>query len=520
MIRKRNNSPRALGDKEPMKQTPLRIVMISSEVESLARTGGLGDAVEALAGELAKNGADVLLVTPRYAITNVPADAHYWAEPVHVQLGERDPQNWRLGVLESERPVAHGRLRICLLEEAILFQRDGIYADRHGPFGDNDVRFAALSRGALEVAAAIWGNPGDGGGPHIVHAHDWHAALAPIYARYAMGDGWARVRTVLTIHNLAHQGVFGGDAVGRLSIPHDLFHAGAFEQMGNVNLLKGAIALCDRITTVSETYAREILTPHFGCGLDDRLRARADALTGIVNGIDDVRLNPETDSALAARYSVSDHVRGRAQCKAALVRTFNLHESERPLFGVVSRLTEQKGIDLLLDNAASIVGRGGNMILVGQGDHDLEERARAVAREFNGRVAVRVAFDPELARQVCAGVDFFVVPSRFEPCGLTQMYAMRYGAIPIVSRVGGLIDTVSPLNNESKSGTGILADAGSRESLLWACEEALSLYNDPPALEAARERGMRSDFSWGRSAKRYLELFNQLARSALTAPSD
>lgn len=500
-----------------MNPHPLRVVMISSEVESLARTGGLGDAVEALALELAKKGADVVLVTPRYGITKLPADARYWAEPVHAHVGHSE---WRLGVLESERAALGGRLRICILEEAILFQREGIYADVHGPFGDNDLRFAVLSRGALEVAAAIWGTPEGGGGPHVIHAHDWHAALAVVYARYAMGDAWARVRTLLTIHNLAHQGIFASDAMERLGIPSSLFRADAVEQMGSVNLLKGAIALADRVTTVSETYAREILTPRFGCGLDDRLRAREGTLTGIVNGIDETRLNPATDIALAARYTVTNHVEGRRLCKAALCRTFDLHDPERPIFGVVSRLTEQKGIDLFLDNAAGIVGRGGNIVLVGQGDSDLEERAQRVAREFPGRVAVRITFEPELARRVCAGADFFVVPSRFEPCGLTQMYAMRYGSIPIVSRVGGLIDTVPPIDLKRGEGKGILAEAGSRESLLAACEEGFALFSDAPECRAVRERGMRSDFSWGRSADRYLALFDELARSALTGRGD
>ena len=489
-----------------MNRASLRIVMISSEVESLARTGGLGDAVEALSYELARSGADVVLVTPRYGVSHVPPNARYWADPIHVRVGA---EARTLGVLESEAlgetSASRGRLRVCLVEEHALFGRDGIYGDRHGSFGDNDLRFAVLSRGALAVAETIWNGPAD-----VVHAHDWHAALSVAYARYTMGEAWAKVPTVFTIHNLAHQGVFGEEALSRLGIPRDLFRSDAFERFGQLNLMKGAIALADRLTTVSPTYAREILTPEFGFGLDDLLRARREALVGIVNGIDIRRLDPETDPALAANYNAETADAGRAANKAALMAEFGLADLTRPLVGIVSRLTGQKGIDLFLDQVPGLVRDGANVVLVGQGDANLEHRSQRAAVEHPGRVGVKIAFEPDLARRVCAGADFFAVPSRFEPCGLTQMYAMRYGAVPIVSRVGGLVDTVTPIDGTGSSGTGILADAGSAEALQLALEQALDLYRDPGAMRQVRARGLGSDFSWSASARRYLELFTRL----------
>ncbi|HEX4628235.1 MAG TPA: glycogen/starch synthase, partial [Gemmatimonadales bacterium] len=403
--------------------------MVSAEVESLARTGGLGDAVEALSRALGSLGADVLIVTPKYGVTRVPAGSSRWPSPVVAPLGLGHART--LGVLEA-RLAGSSAPRVALLAEGQLFDREGIYGDRHGTFWDNPFRFATLSSGALSVAERAW----NGALPDVVHAHDWHAALAVLYARRTRGAAWSHVPTVFTIHNLAFQGVVPPGERDYLAIPQDAWQSGWIRHDGNVNLMKGAIELADRVTTVSKTYAREIQSWPHGFGLDAHLRWHARKVVGIVNGVDTESFDPKTDGAIARRYGAADAVQGKRECKTALCAELGL-DRDGPLFGVVSRLQDLKGIDLLLSILPALVERGARVAFVGTGELWLEGALREAAWRWPGRVATRIAFDPLLARRMFAGADFLVVPSRDEPCGLTQMYAMRYGAIPIVTPVGG-----------------------------------------------------------------------------------
>jgi starch synthase len=501
-----------------MPSRPARILMVSSEVESLARTGGLGDVVEALSRSLAARGADVLVVTPKYGTTRIPVDAQWWPSPVSARLGMGHSRE--LGVLEARlpphaqpagRPVAGpstaGRPRVCLLTDAELFDRGGIYGDRHGTFGDNAFRFAAMSSGALAVAERAW----DGSLPDVVHAHDWHAALSIVYAKRTRGPAWQRVPTVLTIHSLAYQGVISRAELPYLGVPADAWTDGWMRHEGNANLMKGGIELADRVTTVSETYAREIQTAPHGCGLEAHLRWHASKLTGITNGIDAESFNPETDGAIARRYGAPDAFEGKRVCKRAILAELGLEGGTGvPLFGLVSRLQWLKGIDLFLSTCPALVERGARIVLVGTGDAALEAGIRALVARYPGRVAGRIAFDPALARRIFAGADFLVVPSRDEPCGLTQLYAMRYGAVPIVTAVGGLRDTVQPVNAARATGTGIVAAAADRASLLLALEDALSLWRDPIAMASLIARGMARDSSWVHPTERYLALYDAL----------
>jgi len=485
---------------------PLRILMISSEVESLARTGGLGDVVDALSLALAELGAEVLVVTPLYGVTRMPRSSARWPGSVEMRYGWGPGDVRHAGVveLEASRFTSGGSRRICLIDDPPLFGRAGIYGDAGGPFGDNELRFAVMSRGGLEIAARAWD-----GGPDVVHAHDWHASFAVLYAKLVMGEAWTKKPVVFTVHNLAFQGVLDEGALDRLHLPREAFRPEILWHQGQVNLMKGATALADRITTVSPTYAREILTPDAGFGLDFHLRAHADRLVGIINGID-ARFDPTTDEALEARYDVPSAARGRAKCKAALATEVGLDPGDGPLFGAVTRLTWQKGIDLLVPVLGDIVERGGRVLLVGQGDADLEWQLLTAAERFRGRVAVRIAFDPPLSRRVYAGADFFFVPSRFEPCGLTQMYAMRYGALPIVTDVGGLHDTVAPLDIAADTGTGFVAAHANVSSLRAACSAAFGLWNDPDALLRAQARAMTTDFTWDGPARDYAALYETL----------
>jgi starch synthase len=486
----------------------MRLLIVSSEVESLARTGGLGDVVEALSLAVASLGEEVLVVTPLYGITTTPATAQRWPNTVGVRYGWGPDDVRHAGVVEllPTRFPSGGSRRVCLLDDPELFARAGIYADARGAFGDNELRFAVMSRGALEIATCVWEH-----GPDVIHAHDWHASFAVLYARLVMGERWAKTPSMLTVHNLAFQGVLDEGMLDRLHLPREAFRPEILWHQGNVNLLKGATALADRITTVSPTYAKEILTPSQGFGLDEHLRAHASKLEGILNGID-ARYHPSTDAALASRYEAHTAADGRAVSKVALAKEVGLDAGDGPLFGCVTRLSWQKGMDLLIPMLGEIVQRGGRVLVVGQGDFDLESNLLLAAERFRGRVAVRIAFDPPLSRRVYAGADFFFVPSRFEPCGLTQMYAMRYGAIPIVTDVGGLHDTVAPIDEATHRGTGFVAAHADLPSLRMATIAAFDLWRDPGLVAAASARGMAEDFSWDVPAREYQRLYQELVR--------
>ena len=498
-----------------MPARPSRILMVSSEVESFARTGGLGDVVLGLSKALAARGIEVTIVTPRYGVTRIPDGAFWWDDPVSARIGWGPDDELRLGVLEARVAVmAHdagvpaGTLRVCLLDHGYLFgERRGIYEDENGTFGDNELRFAAMSRGALSVAEVLWGRPradDPNVGPHVLHAHDWHASLSVIYAKCTMGSDWRSLPSVLTVHNLAFQGVLGFETLDRLSIPREIYQPNILEHFGLVNLLKGGVALADRVSTVSPTYAREIKSGRAGFGLDGFLRQNSGKLVGVLNGIDARSFDPEHDAALVRGYTASDPNQARASNKEALFSELGLYDSAAPLFASVSRLSWQKGIDILLHAVPGLVDRGARLVLVGTGDPALEARMAAMALRFPGRVAVRIAFDEALARRIYSGADFFFVPSRYEPCGLTQMYAMRYGAVPIVSDVGGLHDTVSPCRPALDEGSGFLMGSIDTLSLMVAAEDAFDVYHDRRSLERLVRRVMQQDFSWDRAAEDYL----------------
>jgi starch synthase len=486
--------------------------MISSEVDPFARTGGLGDVVGGLSLALARLGADVIVVTPLYRVTKISSPASFWSEPVVARVGWGPSDVRPVGVLEVRgKAGSFGLHRVCFAANDELFGSRGIYDDPQGhTYSDNDVRFVTLSRAALAIGERVWGGLELGGGPDVIHAHDWHAAPAIISARTTMGDAWRAKASVFTIHNLAFQGLLGFGALDKLQIPRGAFHDGTLAHEGWVNLMKGAILLSDRVTTVSPTYAREILSREEGWGLDGILRSIGPKLVGILNGIDAERFDPRNDDAISRPYDAATAVAARQACKDALLAETGLDSGEGPLFATVTRLSEQKGIDLILGVAPALVEGGARLLVVGEGEVRLEGALRAMCARFPGRVAARIRFDPPLARRVYAGADFFLVPSRYEPCGLTQMYAMRYGALPIVTGVGGLLDTVLPMDSAHGLGTGFIAAAPTTTDLLVACEDALAFYRDTGSRISAIHRAMSRDNSWESSAAAYLRLFESL----------
>jgi starch synthase len=343
-----------------------------------------------------------------------------------------------------------------------------------------------------------------------VHCHDWHAGLAPAYLR---ADGNA-APSVFTVHNLAYQGFFPAGLFADLALPASFFAIDGVEFYGGLSFLKAGLFYADRLTTVSPTYASEIQTPAFGWGLDGLLRTRSDVLSGILNGVDPTVWSPENDPLLPRGYSVDDAAAGKAAAKAALMQRLGLaDEAGGPLFGAVTRLTGQKGMDLLLAALPGLVGLGGRLVLLGSGDSHLEAGFAAAVEIYRGRVGVVLGYDEGLSHLIMAGSDSIVVPSRFEPCGLTQLYALRYGALPLVRRTGGLADTVvdaNALTLADGSATGFAFDAETPESLLAAIGRATSLYADRASWQRAMRQAMTRDFSWDAAARRYLALYREL----------
>ncbi len=469
----------------------MRILMVSSEVAGFARTGGLGDAVRGLADALATKGEEILLVAPRYGITSLDGEVESFSTLV-CKMGDAEVTFGALCV----RTASGARV---LLVEHGSFDRPGIYGDAHGEYGDNHWRFALLGSAALAAGDAYFG----AWKTDVLHAHDWQGSFAILALRSHREERKKTPRTLLTIHNLAYQGETDFEKFQSLGFTHEFARSSSVEHFGKVNLLKAACNFADAVTTVSERYAKEVLVEAFGCGLDGFLSSIRSKFIGIQNGIDQASYDPSCDRALFATYDAASAEVGKRENKNNLCRELGIR-SEGPLFGMVSRLTWQKGIDQCLDHAKEIVAAGASLVIVGVGEHDLEARALSVAKSHPGRVAFVRAFDDTLARRVFAASDFFVVPSRFEPCGLVQMYAMRYGAIPIVSRVGGLVDSVEPLSAMYQLGTGWVVDS-SESAWRLAFRDAQALYKEPEFMASTASRAMNEDFSWAHAATEYLE---------------
>jgi starch synthase len=486
--------------------TKMKVLSVASEIFPLIKTGGLADVVGALPGALSRENIQATTLAPGYAALLARLDA---AEPAH-------RYDSLFGGPATVLAAKAGALSLFVLDAPHLFARSGnIYLGPDGlDWPDNAQRFAALAR----VAADIGKGAATNFAPDIVHAHDWQAALAPTYLHY---DGGRRPGTVVTIHNLAFQGHFPASLLAALRLPPDSLVIDGVEYFGGIGFLKAGLQFADRITTVSPTYAREIMTPESGMALDGLLRSRAHLVEGIVNGIDVDVWNPEEDAHLPQPYSVA-RIDMRARNKIALQRRMDLEpKADAPLFGVVTRISSQKGLDLLLDALPGLLAQGGQLALLGSGDRILEEAFAQAARTHAGAVGCIFEYDEGIAHLVQAGADFILVPSRFEPCGLTQLCALRYGAAPIVARVGGLADTVIDANEAALTAgvaTGLQFAPPDAVELTFALKRAAALYHDAGAMRRLRLNGMRADVSWRGPARRYATLYQEiLAASAVSA---
>ena len=481
----------------------MRLLFVTSEVEPFSKTGGLADVLGALPRALAERGHEVLVVSPRYGELDPKL------------LGLQATGKWvsvrfPFGEQFSEIFVAQGgpRLRFAFLEHAMFYQRKGIYGDAGGDFGDNHRRYAYLSRACLEVARALDFTP------DILHAHDWPTGLAPLYLREARGDlRFAHTRSVFTIHNLGYQGIFSKAAMSDLGLSWSYFNATGLEFFDKVNFLKAGLGFSDAISTVSRRYAEEIQTTEQGFKLEATLRSRRHRLVGILNGIDTQVWNPAADDLIAAPYDAGNLV-PRVGNTNALRARFGLDpDPDAPLFAVISRLSWQKGLDLLLEALPTLLAEGGQLALLGAGDEGLQRGFTEAAKAHPGRIACEIGYDEAAAHRIQAGADALLVPSRFEPCGLTQLCALRYGAAPVVARVGGLSDTVidaGPMALAAGVATGIQFSPVNTPMLENAIRRTARLRRDPAAWARMQANGMTADVSWRAPARRYADLYRDL----------
>ena len=477
----------------------LRILMVASEAQPFSKTGGLADVVAALPRALGRLGHDVTVITPRYrGVTDGPV-----AGQVTVEVAGRHLHGALMEAPDDGRGAIKRRPRVLLLDCPELYDRDGIYYDANGDFGDNPVRYAFLSAAAVEWAATQ--RPFD-----IIHSHDWQGGLASIYARRLGAPG-----TVFTIHNLAYQGVFDKAWVPRLGLPWDGFtHDRGFEFFDRLSFLKAGINSSGMVTTVSPTYAQEIQRPEYGYGFDGIMRARQDALVGILNGIDPDEWNPMADPYLPATFD-AEHLEGKAAAKRALLDAFGFTIDDtllaRPIIGMVSRMVDQKGLDLIAACAGDLMALDATYVIVGTGEPRYQDMWRELSRWRPDRVQVFIGFDERRAHLVEGGADMFMMPSRFEPCGLNQMYSLRYGTIPIVRAVGGLVDTVRPRNPKNGQGTGFLFSDYRPDALMAALHGAREAFANKKIWSRLQKNAMTADFSWDRSAAEYVKLYKRLA---------
>jgi starch synthase len=481
----------------------MQVLSVASEAFPLVKTGGLGDVVGSLPGALADHGVTVTTLLPGYpsvrAAIGVAPEVHRYDD-----------------LLGAQAQLLSGSLNghpLLVLDAPALFDRDGgIYGDSAGTdWHDNWRRFAALARAGADLASGTvpsWHFD-------LLHAHDWQAGMAPAYLRFAPGPG-QRAPSIMTIHNIAFQGRFSRSIFDFLGLPPQANDINGVEYYGGIGFLKAGLANADAITTVSPTYALEIRDPGFGLGLEGLIRARSAVVSGIVNGIDCSVWNPRSDTALAARYD-RNHLEARQSNKKTIEAGFGLAPGDGPLFTLISRLTWQKGMDVLVDQLDTLVSVGGRLAVLGTGEAKLEAGFKTAAARHPGRIGVAIGYDEKLSHLLQGGADAILIPSRFEPCGLTQLYGLAYGCVPVAARTGGLADTIIDASEAALTNgvaTGILFDEVSGESLSDALRRTVALFGQKNVWRQTQQQGMRADFSWKRIGTRYAELYRKIAGAA------
>ncbi|MFH1790481.1 MAG: glycogen synthase GlgA [Candidatus Omnitrophota bacterium] len=480
---------------------PSNVLFVSSEVDPFSKTGGLADVSGSLPAALKSLGCEVKVFSPFYR---------------HVKKG-----GFNTGVIKSDIPVTLDRkiFRFSLhylVRDGVdfyfigndrLFDRDQLYGSVLGDYRDNALRFAFFDAAVLESARVLDYRPG------VIHCNDWHTGLIPFYVRNdpAFSGFFGRTRTLFTIHNLMYQGLFPRRVMPRINVGKDFFTADKLEFYGRFSFMKSGIIFADAVSTVSAGYAREILTREFGCGLDGLLSTRKIDLYGIPNGVDYSKWSPDTDRYIKVNYDAGT-LEKKKECKLDLLKIAGLPEDpDTPLLGVVSRLAEQKGMDIVAAAAADIVGMGYRMVVLGKGEARYEKSLTGIGRQYQGNIVVDISFNNQLAHKIEAGCDMFLMPSRYEPCGLNQMFSLKYGTIPVVRAVGGLEDTVIDFNDDAEYGNGFKFRGTEARDLSDTLRRALPVYRNSQAWEKITRNAMACDFSWIKSARQYVILYSKLS---------
>jgi starch synthase len=480
----------------------MRITFAASECVPFAKTGGLADVVGALPRALAALGHEVSVFLPRYRQTKL-------ANPKTLIRSVTIPYDDKYRFCSVLDGGFKDGVKFYFIDYPYFYDRDGLYQTPAGDYSDNAERFYMYSRAVLEASKQL-------GVPDVFHCHDWQAALVPVLLRTHYGEDpeLNRVPVVFTIHNIGYQGVFASETLPLLTLPWDLFTMDKMEFFGRVNFLKGALVFSDFITTVSKRYSEEIQTSEYGFGLEGVLRARASTVTGILNGVDYDDWSPEKDKLIAANYSAAN-LDGKALCKKDLLEQFGLASADPklPVIGIVSRFATQKGFDLIAQVADRLVREDAITVALGTGEKDYEDLFRKLAQAFPRKFGVKVGFDNTLAHKIEAGSDMFLMPSRYEPSGLNQMYSLKYGTVPIVRATGGLDDTIEPFDVATGRGTGFKFWDYNGEAMLATIKAALALYREQGLWQKLMKNGMAKDYSWGVSAKEYVRVYERARQS-------
>ena len=480
--------------KELGKEKRVRILFVASEGLPFSKTGGLADVVEALPKALVALGHEVAVVLPRYrgikaGVVVIPS--------LTIPLANR----LRFPAILDGTQISG--VRYFFVDDPEYFDRDGLYGNSGGDFPDNAERYSEFCRAAIEIVKHVW--PAD-----VIHCHDWPTALLPVLLRTSYGDDTTvkDIPVVFTIHNMGYHGLFPKAVLERAGIPMSVYHPAGLEFFGNVNFLKGGIVYSDLLTTVSKRYAQEIQTPEYGFGLDGVMRTRADQLTGILNGVDYSAWSPDKDKLIPMKYSAKE-MGGKHVCKQALLELFGIapENASRPVIGIVSRFADQKGFDLIAEKAYEMMKEELSLVVLGTGERKYEELFATLASTFPGRAGVKIAYDNELAHKIEAGADMFLMPSRYEPCGLNQIYSLKYGTVPVVRATGGLDDTVEPFDLEHGTGTGFKFAEYSGEAMMHAIRQALHHCTDERIWKRIQLNGMAKDFSWKGPAAEYAKVY-------------
>jgi len=477
----------------------MHIAFVASEGVPYSKTGGLADVVGALPRCLAALGHQVSVYLPRYRQTKL-------SDPTTVVRSITIPFDDQYRFASVVTSGSQAGVRSYFVEYPPYFDRDALYGTAAGDYPDNAERYALFCRAVLEASKIL-------GVPHIFHCHDWQSALVPILLRtiYAEDPAFRDVGTVFTIHNMGYQGLFPPETLPLLMLPWDLFTIAKMEFFGQVNFLKGALTDSDFVTTVSRKYSQEIQTAEYGFGLEGVLRDRAATVTGILNGVDYEEWSPQTDKYIAAKYSPQD-LAGKAKCKQDLLAAFGIKNADpkQPVIGIVSRFAAQKGFDLIAQVADRLAREEIIITVLGSGDKAYEEMFLRLSRQFPNKIAVKVAYDNTVAHKIEAGADMFLMPSRYEPCGLNQIYSLKYGTVPIVRATGGLDDTIESWDARSGRGTGFKFTDYTGEALLLTVRQALEAYRDQTSWQVLMRNGMGKDFSWNASAREYGKIYDRV----------